>query len=65
MKPRTAKKLMSPRVMAASRNDTLRSLVDFLRDNQIHAATVKEGGRLGEVVSYSDVVASPSDEAAN
>lgn len=65
MNPLTAKDLMSPRLMAVSRTDTLRDLVDFLRDNSIHAAMVKEGGRLVGVVSYTDVVIFLSDEAVD
>ena len=65
MKPLTAQDLMSPRLMAVSRTDTLRDLVDFLRDNSVHAAMVKEGGRLVGVVSYTDVVVFLSDQAVD
>ncbi len=65
MKPLTAKDLMTPRLMAVSRHDTLRNLVDFLRDNQIHGAAVQEGDRLVGVVSYTDVVVYLSDEAVD
>jgi CBS domain-containing protein len=62
MKPLTAKELMSPRLMAVGRTDSLRDLVDFLRENRIHGALVKEAGRLVGVVSFTDVVVFLSDE---
>jgi CBS domain-containing protein len=62
MNPLTAKDLMSPRLMAVGRHDSLHDLVDFLRENRIHGALVKEAGRLVGVVSFTDVVVFLSDE---
>lgn len=65
MKPLTARELMSPRVMAVGRTDSLRDLVEFLRENKIHGAMVRESGRLVGVVSASDVLVYLADETVD
>ncbi len=58
----TASDLMTSRLMTVPANLGLRDLTDFLRDNAIHGALVKEGDRLVGVVSYTDLMVYLSDE---
>ena len=58
----TAKDLMTMRLMTVSPNMGLRDLVDFLRDNGIHAAPVKEGERIVGLASLTDVMGYLADE---
>ena len=63
MKPVLVRELMNHRLMTVSPTDSLRDLVDFLRENRIHGALVREAGRLVGVVSATDVLVFLSDEA--
>ncbi len=58
----TAKDLMTMRLMTVSPTMGLRDLVDFLRDNGIHAAPVKEGERIVGLASLTDVMGYLADE---
>ncbi len=58
----TAKDLMTMRLMTVSPSMGLRDLVDFLRDNGIHAAPVKEGERIVGLASLTDVMGYLADE---
>ncbi|MBT5100505.1 MAG: CBS domain-containing protein [Planctomycetes bacterium] len=57
----TAKELMSSRLMTVAPSMTLRELLEYLRENAIHGALVKEGDRLVGVVSYTDALIFLSD----
>lgn len=59
--PITASELMTQRVLSLEPSQTLHQLVDFLRENRIHGAMVKQGAHLVGVVSYSDVLIYLSD----
>ena len=63
MKRVLVRELMNHRLMTVSPTDSLRDLVDFLRENRIHGALVREAGRLVGVVSATDVLVFLSDEA--
>lgn len=54
---------MTPRLMTVPPSMGLRDLVDFLRENRIHGALVKEGDQLVGVVSYSDVLTFLADNS--
>lgn len=60
-----AKDLMTGHVLTVSPNMGLRELVEFLRENAIHAAPVKEGERIVGLVSLTDVMGYLADEAAD
>lgn len=59
------RELMNRRLMTVAPTDSLRELVDFLRENRIHGALVREAGRLVGVVSATDVLVFLSDEAVD
>ncbi len=63
MKPLLAKELMTPTLYTVPPVMTLGDLVDFLRENEVHAALVQEGERLVGVVSLTDVMTYLSDES--
>ena len=65
MKPVLVRDLMNARLMTVSPTDSLRDLVDFLRENRIHGALVRDAGRLVGVVSATDVLVFLSDEAVD
>lgn len=65
MEPVLVRDLMTKRLMTVSPTDGLRDLVDFLRENRIHAALVRDAGRLVGVVSATDVLLYLSDEAVD
>ncbi|MDP6850792.1 MAG: CBS domain-containing protein [Planctomycetota bacterium] len=64
MKPFTASELMTSRLMTVNPSMGLRDLVDYLRDNSIHGALVKEGDRLVGVVSFTDLLVYLADEVS-
>ncbi len=59
----SARDLMTSRLMTVRPTMGLNELVDFLRDNKIHGAMVKEGERIIGVASFTDVLDYLSDEA--
>jgi CBS domain-containing protein len=65
MKPILVRDLMNPRLMTVAPSDSLRELVDFLRENRIHGALVQDAGRLVGVVSATDVLVYLSDETVD
>lgn len=65
MKPILVRELMNRRLMTVAPTDSLRDLVDFLRENRIHGALVRDSGRLVGVVSATDVLVFLSDEAVD
>lgn len=65
MNPILVRDLMNPRLMTVAPSDSLRELVDFLRENRIHGALVRDAGRLVGVVSATDVLVYLSDETVD
>lgn len=65
MKPILVRDLMNSRLMTVAPSDSLRDLVDFLRENRIHGALVRDSGRLVGVVSATDVLVYLSDETVD
>lgn len=65
MNPILVRELMNPRLLTVAPSDSLRELVDFLRENRIHGALVREAGRLVGVVSATDVLVYLSDETVD
>ena len=63
MEPILARDLMTKQIYTVSPSTGLREVVEFLRENQVHAAVVEESSRLVGVVSYSDVVRYLADES--
>jgi len=65
MNPILVRELMNPRLLTVAPSDSLRELVDFLRENRIHGALVRDSGRLVGVVSATDVLVYLSDETVD
>lgn len=63
--PRLARDLMTLGLCSVPESMGLRELVDFLRENRIHAAAVAAGERLVGMVSYTDVLTWLSDQAVD
>lgn len=59
----TAGDLMKAPILTVRPTMGMQELVDFLRENSIHAALVEEGDRLVGVVSWTDVLFHLSEES--
>lgn len=62
MKPILVEELMNQRLMSVVPTMSLRDLVEYLRENKIHGALVRDSVQLVGVVSLSDVLTYLADE---